>query len=135
LPAEQKAEAVYEYSDLIASQSQFLDPETPSQKPRVDLVAYNARDFGLEYLYVALDSCENVSQKNHLREASRIPQYIHRGGSCGYPGGCNNISPRYPAAEDLVVETLPARIAVRLWYEEPAAVEEAPDFLFNIVIR
>ncbi|MBU1853273.1 MAG: hypothetical protein KJ957_04450 [Candidatus Omnitrophica bacterium] len=56
---------------------------------------------------------------------------IHCGGSCGYPGGCNNVSPE---ALDFRVKVneLPANIHVKLWRNEPENVNQKPDMLFML---
>lgn len=62
------------------------------------------------------------------------PQFIHKGGSCGYPGGCNNMSPQTPPIDGISLDDLPAKIVVWLWRTRPDSVEVKPDFKYTIEI-
>ena len=63
------------------------------------------------------------------------PQYLHRGGSCGYPGGCNNISPRTPPIDNIQITAWPARVAIWFWRDDPGSELEAPDMVFVIEFK
>lgn len=95
----------------------------------ITIVAYNARDFGLPFLAV------DVTRSQAIRPVApgvvKIPQYIHRGNSCGYAGGCNNMSPKSDAM-DIDVERLPARIVIKLWRQEPTASSDPPNVWWTI---
>lgn len=99
---------------------------------RVDLVAYNARDLNLNYIFVKYDTSINITKSNPPTGPYRIPQFIHRGSSCGYPGGCNNMSPSTPEIQALNVTGLPAHAVIWLWQEEPESVDQTPDMEFHI---
>ena len=100
-----------------------------------DLIAYNARDLGLGYLYVSYDESRGIAKKDPPKTAYYVPQYIHKGGSCGYPGGCNNMSPQTPPIDGLRVTGLPASIVMRLWSEQPAVVTQTPNMTYVIHFR
>ncbi len=100
-----------------------------------DLIAYNARDLNLNYIYVSYDTSLNISKASRPDHAYAIPQYIHQGDSCGYPGGCNNMSPATPEIDGLSVVGLPARVEIWLWKEKPESLETSPDMIFSIRIR
>ncbi|MBN1267646.1 MAG: hypothetical protein JXA25_19295 [Anaerolineales bacterium] len=102
------------------------------QKIPLDLIAYNARDFNLNYIYVSFDDSVNIIQQDHPDEAYKNPQYIHHGGNCEYPGGCNNMSPNTPEINDLQVLGFPARVEIWLWEKEPESVDQTPDMRFII---
>lgn len=96
------------------------------------MVLYNARDLG--YRWVALSDTLSQGTSCSLSEKSRawsIPQFIHCGGSCGYPGGCNNMSPSNP---ELVVKFTrqPARMVFKLWWDEPLTASADPDLWFVV---
>jgi len=93
------------------------------------LIAYNARDLGLPFLYVESALSSNITWHGPRDRAVAIRQFIHRGGSCGFPGGCNNMSP-YQRELTFRVEQLPARVHVKLWREAPRAVTEAASLAF-----
>jgi ribosomal protein L40E len=100
-----------------------------------NLIAYNSRDFNLNYLYVNYGNSVNISKTNPPDQAYAIPQYLHQGDSCGYPGGCNNMSPATPEIDGLSVTGLPARAEIWLWKDKPETLETSPDMIFVIRIR
>src|SRR5574341_1634331 len=89
---------------------------------RFDLIVYNARDMNLNYIYVRYADSQNISKPDPADYAYAIPQFIHQGGSCGYPGGCNNMSPPTPEIDGLTVTRLPAKVVAWLWATQPASV-------------
>jgi len=96
------------------------------------LIAYNARDFGFPFMYLdPKNSLNLVPWKSP--DALEIPQMIHCGGSCGYPGGCNNMSPHRVELDNNRLTRLPARAYLRLWRERPKdAKTSSPDFVMVI---
>lgn len=93
------------------------------------LIAYNARDFGLNFMYLDPKNSINV-RKWASRDALEIPQMIHCGGSCGYPGGCNNMSPHRAELDNNRLNKLPARAYLKLWHDRPRDPNTAaPDFV------
>ena len=132
---ESRAEATYDYSGFVERQSPLLDPATSFRDPRLDLIAVNARDLGLSYIHVDVARSVNVGQAGRRTEAAAIRQFFHAGRSCGIQGGCNNLSPRSPEIEALVIEALPARIVIRLWRDRPASVLQRPDFAFTVNVE
>ncbi len=93
---------------------------------KLDLIAYNARDLRFNYLYVDTGKLDGIIWANREPKAVAIAQYIHCGGSCGYEGGCNNMS---PFQAELVIEltALPAKAYIRLWRENPKTVDGPSD--------
>jgi hypothetical protein len=100
-----------------------------------NLIAYNARDFNLNYIYISYEDSVNISKANRPNQAIAIPQYLHQGDSCGYIGGCNNISPATPELEGLSIVGMPARVEIWLWKEEPESLEISPDMIYVIRVR
>lgn len=96
------------------------------------LIAYNARDFGMNFMY--LDSTRSLNvQPWASKDAFEIPQMIHCGGSCGYPGGCNNMSPHKTETDNNRLKKLPARAYLKLWRDRPRDPITAPaDFAMVI---
>jgi hypothetical protein len=97
----------------------------------LEFVAYNARDFG--YNYFAVDPTRSKGISAHSR-VGRIMQFIHTGGSCGYPGGCNNMSPDQPEMK-LDVTGLPAVACIKLWKAAPSGPEAPADAVFLIRMK
>ena len=123
-PKESRAEASYSASCIARR-----------QKPEFDLIAYNARDMGLPYIYVSYADSLNVTKTDAPAEPYANPQFIHRGNNCGYPGGCNNMSPSTPPIDGIRLDGLPAKVAVWLWRSKPRSIDVAPDFIFTVVFR
>lgn len=91
------------------------------------LVAYNARDMGYNWLYVDQKKSTYFAAKPHLVQ---LIQFLHTGGSCGYTGGCNNLSPHQDDL-DIVVTGLPATAYIKLWKDPPNDFVNGPaDMVF-----
>jgi hypothetical protein len=90
------------------------------------LVAYNARDLGYNFLYVDATKSKFFAAKPRLVQ---IAQFFHKGDSCGYAGGCNNMSPVQPEL-NIVVTGLPAVAYIKLWKTQPAAPTAPADMVF-----
>lgn len=103
--------------------------------PEFSLIAYNARDLGLSYIYVDMAESVNIKKARLQTSAYANPQFIHRGGSCGYPGGCNNMSPQTPEIDDLSLLGPSATLAVKLWRNAPSNVADPADLRFVIYFR
>lgn len=131
-PSERRANNTYPLSDCIDAWRAWTVNPLPSDAITVDFLAYNARDFNLNYLYIDYEASQNLSHELQLDKALRIPHYIHRGGSCGYTGGCNNMSPFVPELDGIVIEQLPASAVVKLWHEPPDQPHDTADMTFII---
>jgi hypothetical protein len=57
---------------------------------------------------------------------------LHKGGSCGFPGGCNNMSPDHPAVQEIKIQKLPALLEVFLWKKQPASLEVTPEITVKL---
>jgi hypothetical protein len=99
---------------------------------RFDLIAYNARDFNLNYIYVSYNESRNITKLDPPSAPYAIPHYIHQGNSCGYPGGCNNMSPPSPEIDSLEILGFPAEVVVWLWTSEPSSNSQPPDMIFLV---
>ncbi len=110
--------------------------ELPHPFARTDfyLVNYNARDFGYNYVHISKERSHGVFPFKKAALFSRpvlMQAMIHTGGSCGYPGGCNNQS---PTESDLsfFVDDLPAEMYCKLWKQKPGSEKDPADFVFII---
>lgn len=99
------------------------------------LVAYNAKDFGFNYIWLDPHRSVNVKNDNRTNSAVAIRQFIHCGGTCGYPGNCNNMSPFIKEIDRIHFTQLPARAVVALWKEEPVGVSSKPDMYFLLEFK
>ena len=95
----------------------------------------NAIDFGVPYVYA--ETSQNIhflSGKNLKTTPYRFRDFIHVGGSCGYPGGCNNGSP-HQAETDFQIDDYPAYIRFKLWRKEPQSSDDPADLIYEININ
>lgn len=97
----------------------------------LNLIAYNARDLGYNYFYLVPDKSPNIISGNKTTQAVPINYFFHKGGSCGHPQGCNNMSPD-DANFWFEVKRLPARIYTKLWKNQPKNSKEKADMIFII---
>lgn len=123
-PSHSAFKAVYNVRDFFAFTAKLGN--IGDYQRQLILVAYNARDFGFNYLAVDSARSKNIDAKTGV---AQIKQFIHPGPSCGIEGGCNNMSPDQPELS-LSVRTLPARANVALWRQQPASASAKPDLWF-----
>jgi len=130
-PRMRMAQVVYDVTAYNARLKQLeAKLEKTDNNARFGLVAYNARDFGYNYLMVSSVLSSNVDNAVKAREPVEIKQYIHTGDSSKYPGGCNNMSPKMDQIDQLMITKLPARATVLLWKSRPSFIGDPPDFSF-----
>jgi hypothetical protein len=86
----------------------------------------------MNYLFVSYADSLNITKPDTPTAPFANPQFIHQGSSCGYPGGCNNMSPYTPEIDNLEIMGFPAQVIIRLWESKPASPEESPDMVFVI---
>jgi hypothetical protein len=128
-----KGEVTYAISTYMALAQQYGYQD--AREPKLTLVAYNARDFRFNYLALDGERTKNIKYRKGAIHPIALKQYIHLGGSCGYQGGCNNMSPKQPAL-DIAVQQLPATIFTKLWKKRPSKGDQsAPDMEFVIHLR
>ncbi|MBE6449334.1 MAG: hypothetical protein E7013_01350 [Alphaproteobacteria bacterium] len=95
----------------------------------------NARDFGVSYVYA--DKVRGIKFKNKKNVSSGVYQFkdfIHLGGSCGYPGGCNNGSPEQPELVFKVFEKN-SYIHFKLWKNKPKSKNDKADITYEIYFK
>ncbi len=136
-PRKRLGQVIYDVStfnnELFQLRMKLIDPVI---YPAFNLVAYNARDLGFHYIWLAEDKSINIeNMENPKPEPVEIRQMIHCGGTCGYNGGCNNMSPEILAIDRIKYTKLPARAYVKLWQEKPKSVNDEADMVFMIDLR
>ncbi len=130
-PRRRMAQVIYDVTAFNGKLKQLDNKlEITDENVRFGLVAYNARDFGFNYLYISAGLSSNIENAKKLNDPVEIGQYIHTGDSSKYPGGCNNMSPAVDEIDQLSVTKLPARATVLLWKRRPARLGDTPDFSF-----
>lgn len=117
----------YDLTDFFQKDAMHHDKKNNT----MDFIAYNARDLGFQYIYIVHGKEINLKLNSAPNEIIMPGQFIHTGGSCGYPGGCNNMSP-YIEALTFKVNFLPARAYFKLWRKKPDNYKRTPDAWFVV---
>ncbi len=99
------------------------------------LVAYNARDFGYNYIFVPIDQSKSIVNTSRNKHPVLIQQYIHSGDSCGCSEWCNNMSPEQEEIDHFELKALPATLKALLWKRKPSSLTEEPDMTVVIELR
>lgn len=134
-PARSFARATYDVSKYVQEINDTGKLRKPLYTPNFAIVAYNARDLGFEYVWMDAANSANVKSETPFESPLYLRQFIHCGGSCGYPGGCNNMSPFTPELDRFHYVALPARLSFKLWRSRPLSEAEPPDFTFEVDLR
>lgn len=100
------------------------------------LSGLNARDFGYDYVYI--NKKYNIGMVNEENNASKhvhkFLDFIHVGGSCKHPDGCNNHSP-YQGEIEFVITSIPAEMTLKLWKKEPFSKDLPADINYRIIFE
>ncbi len=130
-PSQSWARVIYDVSSFNNGLKKYRNLLKDNYEVRkFGLIAYNARDLGFNYLHVSTSKSVNVVNSANPKQPVGIIQMIHCGGSCGYSGGCNNMSPAIPDLDHLEFSSLPARCVIYLWKNSPGNLQQKPDFMF-----
>lgn len=104
-------------------------------------VAINAKDFGYEYAHLDNNKSENAAIFTNFNSlASSIVKFqdvLHRGGSCGVQGGCNNGSPHQPMLEfdyDPQIARNKVVFFIKLWRQRPNSFSTPADINERIIL-
>lgn len=103
----------------------------------------NANDLGYKYAYVdnslSTYKLNFVNSNNISTNIYRFRDYIHLGGSCRVPGGCNNSSPNQPElmfrSPKTAYNNSGKYIYIKLWKQKPASSKAKPDIVEKIVLE
>jgi hypothetical protein len=134
-PKEGKAEVTYQITAFRNEMSARLHQSQSIPNPNLQLEILNARDFGLAYFYIPPSWAFNIGMSKPMSGPMLIPQYINSDGSCGYPGGCNNMSPNFAELDNFSLTSLPARLSLMFWKHPPLTGQEKADMIYTINYR
>lgn len=127
-----EAEVLYDYSGYLDQCYRYDIPEYVYKT--MSLYCLNARDFGFHHALIDTGRSGNADLKQGKGEIVRVPFYLHKGFSSGYPGGSNNGSPAAPNF-DVVIHQVPVDLTIRFWYEKPKSRESGQDFKYIMKLR
>ncbi len=131
-PKKGQAEVTYRVSSYISQVKSTFGYSDYDMDGHFGLEMINARDLGLKYVYIPPQWAYNITVESPMTGPMLIPQFIHCGGSCGYPGGCNNMSPATAQLDGFNRLKLPARMTIMFWKNAPMTGKEPADMTFTI---
>ena len=134
-PDRNRVEVTYNLTEYLTRLNNWTARKMTYRDASFDLIAYNARDLNMNYIYVDYAESIYISKDPFPQNAVEIKYHIQNGNSCGYPGGCNNMSPEMPELQDLQISKLPAKVTLYLWNDRPADVTETPDITYIVNIK
>lgn len=134
-PERSRIEVSYGLTEFLTRLNNWTARKMTYRDASFDLVAYNARDLNMNYIYVDYGESIYVYKEPFPKNAVAIKHYLHSGNSCAYPGGCNDMSPDMPELQDLQISKLPAKVTIYLWKDKPGDVTDVPDITYVVNIK
>ena len=127
---EYNASAHEQMLSIIAKSNNYEEPQM-----KYGFHGRNAIDFGVPYVYATdIRNLHFTNDRNIGNTIYRFRDFIHVGGSCGYPGGCNNGSPHQPETE-FIIDAYPASATFKLWRQQPNSPDDPADLIYDITIN
>lgn len=130
--------------EIIVTYDRF-DINTLDYNTYYEFNGLNARDFGYKYAYIDKEKTTYdlifVNGQNIGNQIVEFKNYIHTGGSCGVPGGCNNGSPNQPMLDfhNSHRWNTPYKqyreIYIKLWKNMPKSPQDEADINERIIIE
>lgn len=131
-PRAAQSEVTYDVTRCLTQISRWAKYSYTVADVVFDITAYNARDLNLNYIQLVQAESSQIKLNTPFDQPIAEPEFLHRGGSCQYPGGCNNASPRVEQFDQLSIVQLPAQLIAHLWRDRPASSKQPPDVTFAI---
>jgi hypothetical protein len=128
-PGEARGEVTYDVTHFLAQLKPWTARAPALADASVDITTYNARDLNLNYIQLIPAQSSHIHPTKPFDGPIGIPEFIHLGNSCGYPGGCNNGSPYVAQFADIGLDALPAQATFYLWKDKPLP-STRPDMTF-----
>lgn len=129
-----QADVAYDVTACLAEINQWTVTPVTLEDGYFDIIAYNARDFNLNWIYIWYPTPDYPAVPMGDRPL-KIPHFLHRGSSCQYPGDCNNMSPFVPQLDAYYLGSVPASVTAYLWKDEPDSRSSTPDMVFTIYLK
>jgi len=134
-PQARRAEVTYEKTQYEKEMCDTFNYPRYTLGGQTALALVNARDMGFNYVYIPPSFASNIRVGSPMKTAMPIPHFYHCGTACGYPGGCNNLSPATAWTDDFMIEKVPAKIGLSFWIKQPVTGREPPDMTFVVNYR
>ncbi len=132
--ANRAADVTYDVTACLAEINRWTSTPVTMGDGFMEVIAYNARDFNLNWIYVWYPM-PGATYFDDFDRPIKIPQFLHPGPSCGFPGKCNNMSPWEPLLGSYFNYGPPVTFTVYLWKDEPDSRRSTPDMTFKIFLK
>ncbi|MBL4689673.1 MAG: hypothetical protein JKY37_34110 [Nannocystaceae bacterium] len=133
-PAQRRGQVTYDVSAWLATTARLRHASGDPLPAKLSLNPINAYELGLSTMRVDVAASKGVHAPGRA-QSSTTRCFIHEGGSCGYPGNCNNASGPAYRLEFMMLTELPAHVVVQLYEHGASANSGAPDFTWTIRFR
>lgn len=134
-PGRSRIEVTYNLSEYLILLNRWTASTNRVSNASFDLIAYNARDLNMNFIWADYDQSINVSKEIVPPNVFEISHKIQHNNDCGLAGECNTLDANTPEIQDLKVKNLPAKLILYLWNDRPAAQTDTPDLTYVINIK
>ncbi|MCE5209083.1 MAG: hypothetical protein LLG42_12340 [Chloroflexi bacterium] len=134
-PERSRVEVTYDLSEYLSALNHWTARSFRVGDASFDLIAYNARDLNMNYIWVDYTQSLNVTKDILPTEASGISHNLRHSDDCGLAGGCNSVDAVTPEIQGLQVKNLPAKLIIYLWNDRPSSTTDTPDITYVINIK
>ncbi len=129
-PKEKREEIVYDCMKYYNDVKALLNGNWPMSEITFDVRAYNARDFGYNYIYVDANKCTNLAKlpPNIITINQQITTKTRN--TCG--PSCNDMD----TPDELTgfkLKALPAKCSFALWKKKPDTYLQSPDLRVDFI--
>ena len=129
-PKEKQEEIVYNVMSHYNMIKSMMKGPWPISKMSFNLNAYNARDFGFNYIYVDASKSENLQKCSS--DVIPITQAITVRTRQSCAASCNDINEQ-DTLKGFALKDLPAKCHVLLWKEKPSSYVAPADMKVDII--
>jgi len=134
-PERGRVEVTYNLTEYLGLLNHWTARSYSVADASLDLIAYNARDFNMNYIWVDYTESIYISKEILPPEPFEITHFLHHTDSCGFAGGCNSMDPVTPEIQNIQVDKLPAKLILYLWRDKPASADEPASITYVINIK
>ena len=130
-PKEQREEIVYNIMPHYNMVKSMMNGNWPLTNLGFNLNAYNAKDFGFNYIYI--DASKSKNMQKYSADIKPISQNIAQNKSCG--PSCNDL---VGTPDDLIgikLKDVPAQCHILLWKEKPSSYVRPADMTVDVIVN
>lgn len=130
-PKEQREEITYNIMPHYNMVKSMMSGNWPITNLGFNLNAYNARDFGFNFIYV--DASKSKNLQKYSSDVKGIGQGIAQNKSCA--PSCNDVTGSPDDLLGIKLKDVPAQCHILLWKEKPSSYVVPADMTVDIIIN